>query len=141
MKKIFFLSLLFLGSLVACNQPTTDNNEKTDDSTTHTEKEPEKKGKIVKAKFIEFQLGDASHYIFEDEAGNDLDFGRNEDKQYEFSRELPESEANEENQGWGSRKELQGKWFEIRYETKQLPLYQDGPTGDVDIILEAKLLQ
>ena len=142
------LILLFAAStLVACNPQTANSNtESTEnkDEATPAEKPveaPAKKGKIIKAKFIAFELGDASHFMFEDEQGNPLDFGQNEDKTYDFSRELPEAEASMDNQGWGSQKELQGKWFEIRYEVQQLPMYQDGPVGDVEVILEAKLLE
>jgi hypothetical protein len=144
------LILLFVAStFVACNQQaansnteSTENKEKTEneEKPKTAENEPAKKGKIIKAKFIAFQLGDASHYMFEDEQGNELDFSQNEDKTHEFARELPEAESNEDNQGWGSQKELQGKWFEIRYEVQQMPMYQDGPVGDVEVILEAKLL-
>lgn len=90
------------------------------------------------AKFVDFELGDASHYSFVDKAGKTWDFGRCEDESLDFAKELPESEANETNQGWTSNKDLQGKWFDLKYVIKQEEMYIDGPVGDVKVILEAK---
>jgi hypothetical protein len=90
------------------------------------------------AKFVDFELGDASHYSFEDKTGKTWDFGRCEDKSLDFAKELPESEANETNQGWASNKDLQGKWFDLKYVVKQEEMYIDGPVGDVMVIVEAK---
>ncbi|MFT5570579.1 MAG: hypothetical protein ACI8QD_002160 [Cyclobacteriaceae bacterium] len=87
----------------------------------------------VNAQFVEFFLGDASHYIFKDIDERIWDFGRCES--CDFAKELDEAEVNMENQGWGSNASLQGSWFGLSYAVKQLPLYQDGPIGDVFVIV------
>ena len=61
---------------------------------------------VVKAKFLEFELNDASHYIFKDTAGNVWDFGGCEEKDYEFAMELQSEKQNEENQGWKTNPDL-----------------------------------
>ena len=93
-------------------------------------------GKLI-LQFKDFHLGDAEHYVFVSEKGEEIEFGRNEDKSVEFSSELPENEMNSENQGWGANKKLVNQWFEISYQTKKMPLYQDGPEGDVLVITKA----
>jgi hypothetical protein len=95
----------------------------------------------IKAQFIDFNLGDTSHYTFKDLSGNHWDFSRCNSKNFEFSRLLDEAEMNTHNQGWGSTKELQGKWFKISYSLEERPLYQDGPMGTVQIIQEAELME
>ncbi len=97
--------------------------------------------KTIRAKFVEFELGDASHYIFEDEAGERWDFGGNDDPDYEFAMEVPEEEADESNQGWGSDADLQGKWFDIGYYEDEREMYIDGPVGTVNIIAEVTLVE
>lgn len=97
------------------------------------------KEKHVIARFDEFSLGDASHFMFTDESGAKLDFGGNEDTVYKFAEELPANKANETNQGWTSDKKLQGKLFDITYITRTQPLYIDGPMGEVLIITKATL--
>lgn len=94
----------------------------------------------VKARFIEFYLGDAEHYIFEDETGKSWDFAGSQSAKFEFAHELSEEEANESNQGWGSNKDLQGKWFKLTYENREQPQYIDGPMVTVEIISEAILV-
>lgn len=91
----------------------------------------------VKAKFKEFWLGDAEHYSFEKESGEVISFGGSEIDNFEFAVELKDSEANSENQGWGSNKKLQGKWFKISYLEREKPLYTDGPLENVKIITKA----
>ena len=91
----------------------------------------------IKAKFIEFSLGDASHFIFEDETGKTWDFAGSTEKTIQFSRELPVNQADETNQGWGSNQDLQGKWFTITYTQSQQELYIDGPIGTVYTIKKA----
>ena len=97
------------------------------------------KEKHVIARFDEFSLGDASHFMFTDESGAKLDFGGNEDTLYKFAEELPANKANETNQGWTSDKKLQGKLFDITYIIRTQPLYIDGPMGEVSIITKATL--
>jgi hypothetical protein len=91
--------------------------------------------KTITAQFVDFSLGDASHYVFKDQTGKDWDFGDNRAKGIELSRELPEKEANETNQGWGPNKKMVGKWFNVTYQVRTMPLYQDGPMGQVQVIV------
>jgi len=95
----------------------------------------------VKAKFIEFHLGDAEHYLFEDETGKSWDFAGSECDKFDFTHELNEVEANESNQGWGSNNELQGKWFNLTYIKREQPQYIDGPVVTVEVITEAILIK
>ncbi|MBT8220254.1 MAG: hypothetical protein KJP00_10530 [Bacteroidia bacterium] len=95
----------------------------------------------VKARFIEFYLGDTEHYIFEDEAGKRWDFAGSQSSKFEFARELDDQEANESNQGWGSNTDLQGKWFKLTYEQREQEQYIDGPIGIVEIISQAMLVE
>ena len=92
----------------------------------------------IRAKFVEFELGDASHFIFEDETGKIWDFGGNDNTEYQFAQEVPEEEADESNQGWGSDPKLQEKWFDIGYYETEREQYIDGPIGTVFIISEVK---
>jgi hypothetical protein len=92
----------------------------------------------LKAMFVEFSLGDAEHFTFKDESGKTWDFGGCEDQSVPFAQELPAPEANESNQGWTSNKELQNKWFDLKYVIRKQPEYVDGPIGDVPVIVEAK---
>lgn len=95
---------------------------------------------ILKAKFVEFHLGDASHYMFEDETGKVWDFGGCDSKDFVFEQELSDAEVTDENQGFGSNKELLNKWFTLTCIKREQPLYQDGPMGEVDVISEAILI-
>lgn len=91
----------------------------------------------IRARFIEFQLGDAEHYLFVDESGKSWDFSGSECKNVHFNQELSEDEADDKNQGWGSNIELQGKWFELTYIKREQPQYIDGPVITVNIIYDA----
>ena len=93
----------------------------------------------VNARFVEFVLGDAEHYKFEDESGKMWDFSGCETVNFDFTRELDENEADESNQGWGSNKSLQGKWFMLTYYKNEQPQYIDGPMVWANIINEAVL--
>jgi hypothetical protein len=93
----------------------------------------------LRGKYLEFWLGDAEHYSFETEAGEKIEFGGCEIDNFEFYRELSESEANSDNQGWGANSKLVGKWFKLTYYEREQPLYQDGPMGMVQIINKAVL--
>lgn len=147
MKNLFFALFLITGFLMSCggSGTTTDPSITTDSTATTTVTEnttptPDANTYTVKAKFVEFVLADASHFTFEDEKGVTVDFGGCEAKNFKFERELSEKEANSENQGWGSNTELQGKWFMLTCTKREMPEYQDGPMGMVDIILEAAAL-
>jgi hypothetical protein len=95
----------------------------------------------LKARFVEFRLGDAEHYKFEDEAGKMWDFSGSVSAEFDFTRELLENEADESNQGWGSNTLLQGKWFMLTYFKNEQAQYIDGPMVWVDIIGEAVLIK
>lgn len=85
-------------------------------------------------RFVEFTLGDASHFIFEDEIGIQLDYAGCPSAPFNFAMSLPEEESNESNQGWGSNPKLQGKWFYITFGSRKQELYIDGPMGTVKFI-------
>jgi hypothetical protein len=93
----------------------------------------------LRAKFVEFQFGDAEHYSFEKESGEKVVFDGCNIDNFDFSTELDESEMNETNQGFGSNSELQGKWFILTYITREQPMYIDGPMGTARIINKAVL--
>lgn len=104
------------------------------------------KGKhTITATFKEFIFGDAEHYLFEETAvagkeAKEWDFGGCEEQVLDFGIELPEKEANSDNQGWASNKKLQGKKFQLTFEYRRQPLYIEGPMGDVPVITSAKQL-
>jgi hypothetical protein len=95
------------------------------------------KALTLEAQFVNFSLGDVSHYTFKDKTGKLWDFAGYKDEAYKFGIELPAKQANETNQGWGSNKTLQGKWFELTYEYVEQPEYQDGPMVKVPVIVKA----
>jgi hypothetical protein len=134
---ILVLQILLGLALFSCNQPTAKQGEASTEMPTAADSSTVKNVEVLTAKFIEFELGDAPHFIFEDQSGKTWDFAGNEDPHYPFAEELPENLANETNQGWTSDKSLQGKWFDIKYEYRTQPEYPDGPMASVPIILEA----
>lgn len=128
------------------NNSTTENPEgnKSDTDLSHdqTPKRAEDFDREeLKAKFVEFELGDASHYIFEDEYGKVWDFAGCEGTHCDFAMELPAEEANETNQGWSSNSKLQGKWFNLKYYATEREMYIDGPVGTVHILSEAQIAE
>ena len=142
LRSIISLSIGMATLFVSCKsstskkkeEPKMDTIKKITVDTTSSVKETH-----VNARFDEFSLGDASHFMFTDESGAKMDFGGNEDTVYKFAEELPANKANETNQGWTSDKKLQGKMFDITYITRIQPLYIDGPMGEVLIITKATL--
>ncbi len=142
LRSIIFLSIGMAALFASCKsssskkkeEPKMDTVKKIAVDTTSSVKE-----KHVIARFDEFSLGDASHFMFTDQSGVKMDFGGNEDTVYKFAEELPANKANETNQGWTSDKKLQGKMFDITYITRTQPLYIDGPIGEVLIITKATL--
>ena len=163
MKKQILICVMVLSmSLVACKDSNTNQKDTSVDTTklkqesevdksTDTNKPQETQtneqsivntnDKKLILQFKDFHLGDAEHYAFVDERGEEIEFGRNEDKSVAFAVELPEKEMNSENQGWGPNKKLLNQWFEIVYQTKKMPLYQDGPEGDVLVITKVSKAQ
>ncbi|KOY87050.1 hypothetical protein AD998_13665 [bacterium 336/3] len=151
MRTLYFVLGLSI-SLVACKEAekkedtpkkdsvaTTTEKEtpKEEEKKTETPKEEKKGTQSAKMQFVDFSFGDAEHNYFKDEKGKEFEFGRNEDKSINFFVELPKNEITSENQGFGANKKLLNKWFMIEYTTKRMPLYQDGPDGDVMVITKA----
>ena len=145
MKKIntIAVSLLMIAALVSCNNDSSkkEDGKKTSDSIKPVTNEnvptidSANSSLQVRAQYIEYSLGDASHYIFKDDNGKFWDFAGNEDTTYKFAVELPKGKANSSNQGWGSDKAFQGKWFRITYTKKTQPQYEGGPMAEVPVIL------
>ena len=142
---ILALSLLLTTALFSCkNSSKKEDDKKTVDSLKPVTSEitpPIDSANlplIVRAKFEEFTLGDASHYMFKDEDGKEWDFAEDHDSTYKFSVELPKSKSNESNQGWGSNKALQGKWFKITYAYRNLQQYEGGPIVKAPFIISVK---
>jgi hypothetical protein len=153
MKNMSFLILLFLIScsgngnkqvekeIISTTEASTDSVAVPVDQNLEPETEPKSESFTVKAQFIDFELGDASHYGFEDASGKHWDFRGCNSKTLDFVYELDEKEANESNQGWGSNKKLQGKWFRLTIVKVEQPEYIDGPITMADIIQEAVLIE
>jgi hypothetical protein len=137
------LLVLFLYSCGANPDKSNENNSATNQETTADTLIPQPMDSTdslalqLKATFVEFHLGDAEHYLFKDEEGKTWDFAGCEAAQFDFTRELSEAEADESNQGWGSNKDLQGKWFQLSYINQEQPLYMDGPMATVSVITSA----
>ena len=149
MKNLSFL-LLSIIILVSCSGKSDKSPEKKPISlpeisaaATNLEsgEDPKVETFSIKARFTEFHLGDAEHYLFEDESGNSWDFAGSECQKFDFARELNEKEVDESNQGWGSNIDLQGKWFKLSYVKREQPKYIDGPIVMVEIISEAVLIE
>ena len=94
----------------------------------------------LKARFVNFEMGDAAHFLFKDEKGKSWDFADNEDTTVRFDIELPAAKANEKNQGFLSNKALEGKWFILQFVYRTEPEYPDGPVGKVPVIIKASSL-
>lgn len=140
-----YIVALFL-ALSACNNNTSKEekifNAKNDSTLQNVKKNNATDSSLsLKAKFTNFQLGDASHYIFTDEKGNEWDFADSRDINFKFAIELPNDKANEQNQGFAPNKKLVGKWFTIRYVYNTQPQYPDGPMAKVPVIIEAVLVK
>lgn len=95
----------------------------------------------VRAKFLDFEMGDVEHYLFEDEQGNIIDFtGFENDVIYELKEALPPNAHNDFNKGWSSNSLFQGKWFLLQCTQEQQPAYEGGPNTSSAVILKASLL-
>ncbi|MGH1336386.1 MAG: hypothetical protein ACRBFS_09685 [Aureispira sp.] len=143
MKSIINYSVvLFLFySFIACNQRT--NNELTPPSTQARLVSPTtvpKESFKVKAKFIDFEMGDITHYLFEDEQGEIWDFTTCSDEEFIFEQTLSKEQYTSFNKGWTSNSILQGRWFLLDCGTRLQPLYPDGPEDIAQIINDATLL-
>lgn len=146
MKKIKILLFVIMVSLFLNSCMTDPANEGEYDSDTATEKKPIEQAAdqdsvlMVNARFIKFELGDASHFTFEDSTGKIWDFGGCEDKAAKFAIEIKQDKQNETNQGWESNPEMNGKWFNLKYVYRSQALYPDGPMAKVPIIIVAKMV-
>ena len=141
LRPISYAFLLFL-TLTVTNPPPASAKEPTPTPVqAKVQKPASTKTFQVKAKFLEFSLGDASHFSFSTDKGKYMDFGGCEAKNFKFSRLLPKAEMNTDNQGWGSNKELQGKWFLLTYKIVEREMYIDGPIGKVKVITKAALVK
>lgn len=94
----------------------------------------------VKAKFVDFEVGDVDHYLFEDEQGEIWDFTNCADEDFIFKQSLAIEQHDALNQGWASNKVLQGRWFLLECGTRQQPLYPNGPNDIAQVIEDATLL-
>ncbi|MFT6138456.1 MAG: hypothetical protein ACJA0U_001234 [Salibacteraceae bacterium] len=140
---LLLTSSIILGSC-AVKKDTKEYNLETADaknvSTDTVQPQTEKALLTIEAQFIDFFLGDASHFNFVDISGETWDFAGCNSQDFEFERILDTAEINSKNQGWGSTKELQGKWFKISYSLEERAQYIDGPIVTVKIIQEAELI-
>lgn len=141
--KPFVLPILLVSTLISCNNSDPKKEETTavTDSTKNVV-ENKNAGDSLKntlrltARFVDFTLGDASHFMFKDEAGKEWDFAGNNDTVYKLAVELPKKLSNEKNQGWGPDKAMQGKWFNLSYVYRTEPQYPDGPMAKVAVITQ-----
>ncbi|WCL80477.1 hypothetical protein PPO43_10910 [Saprospira sp. CCB-QB6] len=127
-----FLFTACAGGEDAAKMETTDSSQQADGPKIQT-------GEF---KFINFELAaDASLYLFEDRAGEIMQFWGNEASNYQFAQEVPEDQANMDNQGWAGNPELKGKWFKIQYTKKEVVVGNfDMPKEMAEVILSADLI-
>jgi hypothetical protein len=93
----------------------------------------------VRAKFIDFWLGDTEHILFEKESGEMIDFGGSMPFDFGMELDIDDPASNSDNQGWVADPEIQGKWFQLTYFNREQPHYIDGPMGTASIINKAVL--
>ncbi|MCH2022604.1 MAG: hypothetical protein MK207_09020 [Saprospiraceae bacterium] len=150
MKNIIFCSYISFLILVSCNfnskEPVNTISDPEEEIPKYAENisralESENETFTIKLKFVDYELGDASHYTFEDESGEYWDFGECESSDFEFAIGLSEEDSSTDNQGWTSNKDLQGKWFVITYIIREQEEYIDGPVGKVQIITDVVMLE
>ena len=129
--------------ITACNDEAP-KEEKTITIKTDSTVQPAKTNTVVdssvslKARFVNFEMGDAAHFLFKDEKGKSWDFADNEDTMVRFDIELSAAKANEKNQGFLSNKALEGKWFILQFVYRTEPEYPDGPVGKLPVIIKAR---
>ena len=91
----------------------------------------------VRAKFIDFVLGDAVHIDFEKESGEVISFDGSILFDFGIELDIDDPASNSENQGWVADPEILGKWFQLTYFNREQPQYIDGPMGTASIIKTA----
>ena len=142
MKSLLLALLVFISlTFIACggnNENDNRNTNTTRDNTTNTTSNSNSNSNYdapnsFKATFVNFELGDAAHFLFEDENGERWDFGESMVTNYIFEAETAD--------GFGPNPDLQNKTFMLTYEIKEQPLYVDGPIGEVKIITGAELVE
>lgn len=94
----------------------------------------------IKAKFIDFEMGDVAHYLFEDEHGEIWDFPHCFEQELTFEQSLPADKQTDFNQGWTSNKMLQGHWFLLECEVDEQPLYSKGSDEFTHVIKNATFI-
>ena len=93
----------------------------------------------VRAKFIEFVLGDTEHIYFEKESGEMIHFNGSLPFDFGIELDIDDPASNSDNQGWVADPEILGKWFTLKYFEREQPMYIDGPMGIASIISKAVL--
>ena len=143
--KPFVIPVLLVSTLISCNNsdPKKEETKAVTDSTktvvaNKNAADSSKNTLQLTAQFVNFTLGDASHFMFRDESGKEWDFAANEDTAYKLAVELPKKLSNEKNQGWAPDKAMQGKWFRLSYIYRTEPQYPDGPMAKVAVITQVK---
>ena len=125
---------------MARNNDTDIKKEAPDNTIRKTETYFLAKGEIaLRAKFINFVLGDAVHIGFEKESGEVISFGGSIPGDFGIELDIGDPAVNSENQGWVADPEILGKWFRLTYFEEKRPQYIDGPWGSVYIIKTAFL--
>lgn len=94
----------------------------------------------IKAKFVDFEMGDVAHYLFEDEHGEIWDFTSCLEQELTFEQLLPKDKQNDFNQGWTSNKMLQGHWFVLECTVEEQPLYPKGSDEFTHVIKSATFI-
>ena len=143
-------ALLFTACESGSDQPAIEEHPQSSSTTaqettpeeTTPEASPEAK-QTGEFQFVTFELlSDAAVYLFKDTQGETLEFFGNEDPNYKFAKELPEGQANMDNQGWDGNPELKGKWFKIQYQQKMTVVGNiDMPKEMANVILSAELIE
>lgn len=128
-----FITALFLFFCTHCSESENDNQA----PVTAVKKELPPGSEQITAKFIEASFGDMAHIQFKDKDGKDYSFASNKSKT-KFLVELPEAEANADNQGFGSNKKLIGKMFQIVFKKEKQFVEGAGQELETNIILDAK---
>jgi len=150
--KTFALMIMFAVALASCsNSGNKEDKNKETPPADSVKPAPENKNvadtakkenvKNLTAQFQDFTLGDVAHYSFKDKAGKEWDFNAVEDTTYTFSEELPEKKSNTHNQGFTSNKNLQGKWFDIKYVMRDGRTMTESNMDTIAVIIEVKMKQ
>jgi hypothetical protein len=93
----------------------------------------------IRAKFIEFVLGDTEHIYFEKESGEMIHFEGSLLFDFGIELDIDDPALSSDNQGWVADPEILGKWFTLTYFRREQPMYIDGPMGIASIISKAVL--